>query len=86
MTIQPVTLVSAAFWQKISPINSQNRTLRRKLQSIRPPALRPPRSMGVRAKASHRAAPNSASRNRGAFAPARPAAAMTKGHSSAPQA
>ena len=86
VTIQPVTLCSAAFWQKSRPVNSQKRVDLRKLQSVTSFLPAPLPAKGVPMYTSQSSRPSTASTSTAKEPLTLPAAAMKKGQSSAPQA
>ena len=86
VTIQPVTLVSAAFWQNRRPVSIQNFLLLRKLLSIFLSFFMAFVSAGVTQKVSHSRKPQAANTSMGTVFPAFMAAAMKNGHKSAPRA
>ena len=86
VTIQPVTLVSAAFWQNRRPVSIQNFLLLRKLLSMFLSFFMAFVSAGVTQKVSHSRRPQAANTSMGMAFPAFMAAPMKKGHKSAPRA
>ena len=86
VTIQPVTLVSAAFWQNRRPVSNQNFLLLRKPLSMLLSFFMAFVSAGVTQKVSHSRKPQDANTSMGTAFPAFMAAPMKNGHKSAPRA